>query len=101
MIGYTYRSKKGSSNYLRGYMKWLPTVGEMGLDDPAVAAGRVSPCSYAVFGVISSLYTTTVSLPKEELCLNIKEAPNGLLVTISNSEWKPYLTFRSILKSLH
>lgn len=82
-------------------MKWLATVGEMGLDDPAAAAGGVSPCSYAVLRVISSLYIASVSLPKEELCLNIKEAPNGLLVTTSNSEWKPYLTFRSILKRLH
>lgn len=71
--------------------------GEMGLDDPAVAACRVSPCSCAVFRVISSLYTSNVSLPKEEVCLNIKKAPNDLLVTTNSSEWKPYLTFRSIL----
>lgn len=67
-------------------MKWLPTVGEMGLDDPAVAAFRVSLSSCTVFRVISSLYTTNVSLPKEELCLNIEEAPNDLFVTISSSE---------------
>lgn len=65
-------------------MKWLPTVGEIGLEDPAVAACRVSPCSCGAFRVISSLYTTNVSLPKEEVCLNIEEASNDLLVTITS-----------------